>query len=246
MPETTVWATNEDGSIEYVQITKNLLQEALDVMHRSFYINENVCTALGLPEHPESFPDMDHLVRLVAKDGISIAAIHKETGKIAGVSFNNLQTFSLSVDYKKCIKACTSPITRNIIQWMSDVDDSINIFEHTKTDTGIEIMFVGILPEFRKRGIAKKLFEVSISLAKKMNEGIDVRIPIDEDKLEIVRPPEIVSAVCTTFVTQKIAKSFQFETAKVLDYEQFVFDGIPLSEKISKTTKNLTYEYYRL
>lgn len=68
-------------------------------MHKSFYINENVCVALGLPDRPECFVEMDKLVSWVAEDGISIVAVEKATGKVAGVAFNKLHVCDEHIFY---------------------------------------------------------------------------------------------------------------------------------------------------
>lgn len=76
--------------LQYVQVTNTLLQESLDVIRKSFYVGENMCVALGMPDHPECFEETDSLIEYAAKDGVSIAAIDTKTGRIAGVAINKL------------------------------------------------------------------------------------------------------------------------------------------------------------
>ncbi|ERL95221.1 uncharacterized protein LOC109535764 isoform X1 [Dendroctonus ponderosae] len=253
MKQKTIWSTSEDGSIEYVQITEGLLQESLEAMHRSFYINENVCVALGLPDRPECFPEMDKLVSWVAEDGISIAAVDKATGKVAGVAFNKLHvcvediltgTDTMDV-FAKHLKLCEHSEVRNLLQWMCDIEKIFDICEHCKVKTAMEIMFVGILPEFRKRGIAKKLFEVSISIAKRLSHGKEDKVISNGTTLAITRPPEIVTAICTSFITHKIAEQLRFELGAEIGFDRFEYDGRSLASKIAHS-QNLTFEFLRL
>ncbi|XP_066260495.1 uncharacterized protein [Euwallacea similis] len=216
-------------------------------MQDSFYVNENVCIALGLPDQPESFGEMDLLLKWAAKDGISIAAIDKETGKVVGASFNKLEESKPPEFYSKYIKSCKHSAAKNVAKWMVDMGKVLDIFEYCKVQSGVEIMFVGILPEYRKRGIAKKLFEVSIDVAKSLNQGKeDVRISIDGGALEIAQPPKIVTAICTSFVTQKIAKDLKFKRAGEFSFNQFVYDGVTLESRVPSDTESITYEYVRL
>ncbi|KAH1013959.1 hypothetical protein HUJ04_002873 [Dendroctonus ponderosae] len=275
MKQKSIWSTSEDGSIEYLQITEGLLQESLEAMHRSFYINENVCVALGLPDRPECFPEMDKLVTWVAEDGISIAAVDKATGKVAGVAFNKLHvcvediltvsescilltklsdhpyhasnlggTDTMDV-FAKHLKLCEHSEVRNLLQWMCDIEKIFDICEHCKVKTAMEIMFVGILPEFRKRGIAKKLFEVSISIAKRLSHGKEDKVISNGTTLAITRPPEIVTAICTSFITHKIAEQLRFELGAEMGFDRFEYDGRSLASKIAHS-QNLTFEFLRL
>ncbi|XP_066156145.1 uncharacterized protein [Euwallacea fornicatus] len=246
MDDKTVLTTSNDGSIEYLRLQKGLLEEAIKVMQESFYVNENVCVALGLPHQPESFGEMDLMLKWAAKDGISIAAIDKETGKVVGASFNKFQEAETSEFYPKYIKSCQHNAAKNVAKWMQDMGKIFDIFEYCKVKSGVEIMFVGILPEYRRRGIAKKLFEVSIDVARGLNRGEDVRISIDEEALEVAPPPEIVTAICTSFVTQKIAEDLKFKRAKEFSFSKFVYDGVALESRVPSGTDSITYEYVRL
>lgn len=147
--------------------------------------------------------------------------------------------------FAKHLKLCNHPEVRNLLQWMCDIEKMFDICEHCKVKTAMEIMFVGILPEFRKRGIAKKLFEVSISIARRLCKGEEAKVTSNEKTLVITRPPEIVTAICTSFITHKIAKQLKFELATEISFDRFVYDGRSLSSKIPHS-QNLTFEFLRL
>ncbi|XP_030747989.1 uncharacterized protein LOC115876380 isoform X3 [Sitophilus oryzae] len=215
-------------------------------MQKSFYINENVCMACGVPQQPECFPELDGLLRRTATDGVSIVAVDKASGVVAGAAFNKLEESGHSdffSEYAKCLKYSAS---KGVVQWMADADRMFDIYEHCKIDSLMEVMFVGILPTFRQRGIAKKLFEVSIELARELRTGRNVKLSVDERKLDIGRPPEIVSALLTSFITQKITRDTSFKVGKKMYFDWFVYDGRPLSEVIGPQTPFFTFEYYRL
>lgn len=79
------------GTIEYVSLTKDILPKALETMQKSFYLHENICVAFDVPNQPESFSEMDGLLHRAAVDGVSVVAIDKGTGEIAGAAFNKLE-----------------------------------------------------------------------------------------------------------------------------------------------------------
>lgn len=133
-----------------------------------------------------------------------------------------------------------------MVEWMLEVADSIDIFEYSKGQSGLEVMFLGVLPEYRKRGIAKTLFEVTIDLAKTIKSGKDIRKALDGGALSVFRPLDFVTAICTSFVTQKIVRDLGFECVLELNFDKFVYGGISLSGQINDGTKVITYDYLKL
>lgn len=82
--------------IEYLKLTPELIEEAVDVLNRSFFINESVCRAseINLPSNPDSIQarkDLSELCRIVAQDGVSLVAKHIPTNRIVSVAFNKVQ-----------------------------------------------------------------------------------------------------------------------------------------------------------
>lgn len=133
-----------------------------------------------------------------------------------------------------------------MVEWMLEVADSLDIFEYSKGQSGLEVMFLGVLSQYRKRGIAKTLFEVTIDLAKTMKSGKDARKSLDGAALSLFKPLDFVTAICTSFVTQKIVRDLGFERVLELNFDKFVYDGISLSSRINDGTKVITYDYLKL
>lgn len=79
------------GTIEYVSLTADKLEQALSVMKESFFIYENVSIAVELDKSPEGRKELEELSLNAARDGVSIIAVEKATGNVIGVSFNKLQ-----------------------------------------------------------------------------------------------------------------------------------------------------------
>lgn len=62
--------------------------EAVEVLSRSFFINESVCNN---PDSIQARKDLSELCRIVAEDGVSLVAKHIPTNKIVSVAFNKVQ-----------------------------------------------------------------------------------------------------------------------------------------------------------
>ncbi|KAL1497080.1 hypothetical protein ABEB36_008099 [Hypothenemus hampei] len=210
-------------------------------MQRSFYMEEVICQAYNMHNQPESFPEMDFLLVRAALDGVSVVAIDKESGKVAGAAFNKLEEPEQGNFLTYYEKICQNFASKSVTRWMWQIEklftmaNKKNIFEFCNVNCVMELMFLGVLPEFRKRGIAKKLCEVSICLAKDLYRGLNVKTPIDDDLLQSGCPPQAVTGIFTSPVTQKIARDLQFSNAAKFEYHinnndiQFRGDSIGVS-----------------
>lgn len=77
-------------------MTSDLIDEAVNVLHRSFFINEPVCraTEINIPNNPNSMQakeDLSQLCRIVAQDGVSLIARDISSNKVVSVAFNKVQ-----------------------------------------------------------------------------------------------------------------------------------------------------------
>ena len=87
---------SNDGEIEYIQLNAHYLDDAVDMLYRSFFLNESVCRAseIDVPNNPDSLQgrnELAELCRVTAQDGVTVVARHVPTDKIVGVAFNKIQ-----------------------------------------------------------------------------------------------------------------------------------------------------------
>ncbi|CAG9768026.1 unnamed protein product [Ceutorhynchus assimilis] len=231
-------------SFEYVRLTKNLLPEAMEVIRTSFWPSENMSVAMGLSKHPELFPYMDPIVLGAAKDGVSIVALDKATGKIAGVLINKFAgEKDHALTYDKQLESSQGLIIKNYLEYLTNLEEKM--LEHCKGQTSFEIFLCGVRPEYRKRGIGTKLHEEAVELAKKLKNGEASRIPVDDDPLENI-VPEIITDICTTKVTQKMSQDLNFTIGSRVDYDSLIFQGESLSAKVPNGTRSITLNYFKL
>ncbi|XP_066262632.1 uncharacterized protein [Euwallacea similis] len=234
------------GPMAYMRVTKNRGKEVFNLLHRSFYRNEDISVALGISNHEECFPEFDKMVKWQLKQGLSIAAVDTDSDRVVAVAINFIYNHSNIEDfYKAQIEASKHPVSRKNFQFIMDVNKFFNIWEFCKVDMCFE-SWLDVAPEYRKRGIAKKLSELTIDFAKAMKAGNDITFPIDDEELK--RPPdqpEIISVISTSGVSEKLVGKLGFKCAAKVNLNGFVYDGIPLSDKI-QNEDYLGYYYLRL
>lgn len=130
---------------------------------------------------------------------------------------------------------------------MIDADATLDLFEHCNVDCLLEIMFLGILSEFRNKGIGRKLCQVSVRLAKCLKNGENVKKTVEVGKsLELEPVPQIVSALFTSPTSQKIGRSFKWEIAARRSYEDYFHEGRSYASILGKDIPDTTLEFTRL
>lgn len=141
--------------------------------------------------------------------------------------------------FQNYLSGCKYPSSRGVLQFMIDADAECNLFEQCNVDCLLEIMFLGTLPEFRGRKIATKLCEVSIKLAQSLKMGDNVKVSVDnaDQQLPLQPVPKLVSAIFTSFISQRIGNSLGFQVAMDISYEKFIFNGQTYASKLGPMNK---------
>lgn len=60
-------------------------------MHNEFYKNENASRAVDLGSDQDAQAELDELVRCTLKDGVTIVAVEKSSGRVVGAAINKIQ-----------------------------------------------------------------------------------------------------------------------------------------------------------
>ncbi|XP_063914392.1 uncharacterized protein LOC135130873 [Zophobas morio] len=210
--ENVVLATSSDGTIVYQKLTLRYLKQASLVTRQTLFKTGTVCRTLGVPQDPDALSELDQLPLEAAKDGISIIAVDKTTDKVAGVAINKLLVKSQPF-FQNFLHIFKNFKSRQIIEFILSTDNICDIFEHCGVDCVMEILFLGTSEEYRKKGIAKKLCELSVEVAQKLRDGVDVKEAVDGGELGLGPVPEAVYAMFTSFISQKIGRELGFEIA---------------------------------
>ncbi|KAH8278609.1 hypothetical protein KR018_006011 [Drosophila ironensis] len=231
-----VWGTLHEGKFEVRSITKSDLEEALDVLDSSFFLNESVCNAceINLPESVQARQELRELCKITALDGVSLLVKEVKTDRVVAVSFNKLQFspppgeehFFLKFRNEKA----QSPQARRLMDFMIEVDEKVDVCAMFGMDCFCELMFLATLPSHERLGLGRALSQFTIQLTQELAEGKGL-----EDIEESLRSkrPAAVTALWTSSFSQKVGKATQFKVINSVPYSDFEFNGKRFDERIS-------------
>lgn len=121
-----------------------------------------------------------------------------------------------------------------------------NLYDLCDVDCIAEIHYVGVLPIYTRKGIAKRLCEISVELIKQLAHGNNVRLPIDNEQLPLPTVPKIVSSIFTSVATQKIGRHLNFQIAAEMRMEDAKFGDRSFAEIIGLEPPTIKIEYKNL
>lgn len=104
-------------------------------------------------------------------------------------------------------------------------DSSINLFQHLKVNKVLELMFIGVTPGYRKRGIGTDLVKYDLTLVDKLSEAED--------------GPKAASALLTSSYSQRVGEKLDFEVLLTIHYNTFTYDGVKFSNKLESQHKGI-------
>ncbi|KAI4465495.1 n-acetyltransferase-related [Holotrichia oblita] len=231
-----VYILQEDENYRYEILSQNTLQGGLDVMRKSFFLDEKVCIAVELHKHPNAIDELEELCVRAANDGVSVVAVEKNLVKSQPGDEPYFEKFAAN---------CKEPSAKALVMFMKEADESCDLFGYCNADCVLELMFLATLREYRGKGIAKALSEASIKLGKLLLEGKDFKQSLTDTKLPLEPIPKAATALFTSLITQKIGQKLGFIKAMELYYKDMNFDGKTFAERIGPQTPSVTLEYKR-
>ncbi|KAH8330364.1 hypothetical protein KR067_001727 [Drosophila pandora] len=243
-----VWGTLHDGKFEVRSVTQSDLEEALDVLDNSFFINESVCIAceINLPQNVQARQELRELCRITALDGVSLLVKEVETGRVVAVSFNKIQFSPPAGEEPFFLKfrneSAKSPEARRLMDFMIEVDEKIDVCAMYNMDCFCELMFLATLPTHERLGLGRALSKFTIELTQELANGKGLE-DIDE-KLRSLRPAA-VTALWTSSFSQKVGKATDFKVINTVSYSDFEFNGKRFDERINPLHKFCQHVVYK-
>ncbi|KAH8369185.1 hypothetical protein KR009_003626 [Drosophila setifemur] len=248
LQEGRLWATLHDGKFEVRSVTQSDLEEALDVLDGSFFLNESVCQAceINLPESVQARQELRELCKITASDGVSLLVKEVESGRVVAVSFNKIQFspppgeehFFLKFRNEKA----KSLEARRLMDFMIEVDGRIDVCSMYNMDCFCELMFLGTLPSHERLGLGRSLSQLTIQLTQELAEGKGLE-DIDENLRS--KRPSAVTALWTSSFSQKIGKATNFKVLNTVGYSEFEFNGKRFNERINPLHKFCEHVIYK-
>lgn len=138
---------------------------------------------------------------------------------------------------------CKEPSAKGVVQFMADFDAKCDFFTQLNIDCLLEIMFLATLSTHRGKQISSKLCEASIQLAEALNRGENVKVALDGSELSLDPTPKAVTAIFTSFISQRIGEKLGFKRSLIVNYDDLTFEGKKYSSKIDSRTPYTTVEY---
>ncbi|XP_046477180.1 arylalkylamine N-acetyltransferase-like 2 isoform X1 [Neodiprion pinetum] len=239
MPSYRLWGSTEDGEVEFESLTTETLEDALQMLRDSFFKDESICQGVDLLSEPGAADELIELCRLSAKDGVSVVAVEVCTGRVVGVSFNKIQTLAVpgvKGFFEIFAENCKCDSSRELMDFMVDVDSRLNLFEHYNVDTLLEVMFLGTAISHRRRRIGELIVAASIELGKQLKAGKDVKTPVEIHGVESIAnkdaTPKLCSLICSSLYSYKICKNLGFDTLVTVSLADYEFKGKKYVERI--------------
>lgn len=102
----------------------------------------------------------------------------------------------------------------------------------------MEMTFLAVRPDYRQRGIAESLVSSSLELGRQLYNGMPVKTSVDVDGISIANVddiPNLAAATMTSKHSQKLADKLGFVKVIEISFNEVMFEGTPLSEKIGDT-----------
>ncbi|XP_055375232.1 uncharacterized protein LOC129607975 [Condylostylus longicornis] len=236
-----------DGEIEISLLREDDVEEALEVLKKSFFINENLCIATDVnkPENENAIDELTELAKQITKDGISVIARHIPSNKIAGVALNKIHKFcpdkkSTQGEFLENFldSTCKTENVKCITKSLETMEEKFNIFIEWDIDCIVEHFMLSVLTEFGKRNIGYNLSLYSIQLAMELNQNTESIIreflPIHLQNCH----PKAIYAIFTSKYSHKIGQRLGFEDLAIVPYTEFFYKGQKFSDKLDPIHEN--------
>ncbi|XP_055680058.1 uncharacterized protein LOC129788080 [Lutzomyia longipalpis] len=234
MVQTTIFKIINDGEIA-IQLYNPAtdLEELLHVFREGFMKDSTMFIAFEMnkPEAAQYRLEYEGLIPGILQDGLSVIARHLPTMKIIGFCLNQLQSHPEGGQptFYEAFHDSSETIVRKLLDFRIGKVKQMNLFEMYETEHIFETSYLGILPEYRSRGIGYHLFECSIKIAREIaNEKYPMTM-IDGIK---GKKPKIIFCSSSSEYSRKIAEKLNFAEVKRFPFEELKVNGVSFSEKI--------------
>nr|KAH0807253.1 hypothetical protein GEV33_015538 [Tenebrio molitor] len=215
--------THPDSTIECRQLSEEFLEETLSLMEKVYFAEEKIVGAFGLTQDSQTIFEERQVMKNIIEDGVSVIAIDKNNNnKVIGACLNKIHVKPGSGEetfYGKIAKSSKASAIKSITEF----DDYVirKFFELCQVDCVLEFTMIGILPEYRNRGIAKTLYQIVIDLGRVLAKGVNAKKSVDGRELAVEPVPETIVGVCTSEKAWQVGEDMGFKLVATLDYEKF-------------------------
>jgi len=176
--------------------------EFMHLLLHDFFPRESVSIASGFVENLTA-GSLTFFEQFLA-EGISLAVIDRRTDRIVAVALNHSVDRSRSHSHDDL-----PPKLKMMLTFLSHLEEGYDVFEQCRAQRGIELFCLCVQEGYGGRGIARKLTEETIALARKQ--------------------PGVAFIQCnpTAPATGHLFRSLAFETVSEMRLVDYFIDGRP-------------------
>ncbi|KAH8344066.1 hypothetical protein KR084_003865 [Drosophila pseudotakahashii] len=221
-----------DGEFQILPVTPNLYDEVEELLVNISVNHEFGCLITNLKESPLSISELRKLIRHILSLGLSFGIRQVESGTIvAGIAniIFNVKRKNLYYDIRAQIR---SPNMIKYIKLWDAVESCLDVNEHFQMDSTMDVEYMGTLPNFRRRGLAKILCQHTIDFATLMSQGklppeVFARMP---KEVQIERPKAVVT-VATSLTARKMGHILGMQSVKKWNFSEMTSLGNIITER---------------
>ncbi|XP_069685047.1 uncharacterized protein [Periplaneta americana] len=243
-----VWAESEDKKFKWVTLESKHLRAALSVMRTSFFVNETISVVVEMSQSEKSCQQFEEFLSAIAEDGVSVVAIDTETDTVVGVALNKIQVQGdpdCSTFMKRYMNhPNTDAAFKELLNFVSQMEEKVDIFAHYGVTTILDHMFLATHVDYYLRGIGRGLVAATEDMARALNRGEDVTVPISEKytwKNKTLPRVEAVIALFTSYKSQKIGKSLKWDEILITNYNDLVYRGRTYGSRLDENNQTNAY-----
>nr|CAH7738114.1 unnamed protein product [Callosobruchus chinensis] len=207
--------------MEYGPIPPSKFDDVIDHLRENFP-DEPLNASVGLSIKGQPCPLLEKYDIMTLQEGMSVMAVDKETGMIAGVALNGTCNKGDVEKSQENMKTVDSVPFHRIFGLLNNVNKEVDLFSKYNVDRIFDLRILSVDARFRGRGVAKELFSRSEILAEEYGF-------------------KLMKVDATSLFTQKVCESFGLKVVKSVRYGDFKDDD---GKKIYDTQP--PHDYYKL
>lgn len=226
-----------ENDIEFVFYKPEYFDGFSDVLANGYFAGECLGIGLGLNTAAQraALAEIQRLPIDSLNDGLTILARCTQTGRIVGHVINKLivedKSGAPSYFERFMNDECKEAASKEYIRYILEMDARVNMFEIHRTDVLLEVMFLGVHPEFTRRSIGLKLVEFSLQLGRDLRAGKHLeRLPAEQRSA--ARRLGAATALYASNYSKAIGERLGFALHDEIFYDQMEFGGVVLQDRI--------------
>ena len=193
-------------SLIIATVEENRYGECTDFLFKEFFPRESLAMSSGLDKEPD-FKFGEQMKEWLRED-ISFIAIDSSTDQIVGICLNYILEKRQSNSSPTDESSSVGPTLNRIFSFLSHLEEGYDAYEQLGAQRGMELLFLCVKEGYGGRGIARKLTENAIELAR-------------------TKQLEFIQSNPTTGATRHLFEVLGFETISEMKLVDFTINGKP-------------------